>query len=595
LRAEHATQQVIIMGWVKRRRDFGEMTIFTLQDRSGDVQLTVDANECSAETVALADGIRIGACLGVQGTVTLRTERGGAPNPKMATGDIELLVQQLEVFSRSEPLPFLPEDNVETSDLSRLKYRYLDLRRRPMVSNMVLRSNIARATRDYFYQHDFLEVETPILMKSTPEGARDFLVPSRLEPGKFYALPQSPQIYKQILMMGGLDRYFQVSRCFRDEDLRADRQLEFTQIDFEMSFVTRDSVLEFVEGLFSHILQETMGVELSLPIQRMTYAEALETYGEDKPDLRYDLPLTNVTSIFENSEFGVFQSVAANNGAIKGIKIPGAAFSNSAVKKLEKIVKSRGAGGLARLRWENGEWNTPLSKNLNQEELARLQEAFQPEEGELVLMVAHKDASVTNQSMSTLRRHLAEALELIPEEQTFAFTWITDFPWVEYDEEDGRYYAVSHPFTMPHPEDLHLLDENPAGMRSLSYDLVLNGFELGSGSIRVHDTELQEKLLLTLGFTKEEAQEQFGFLLDALKFGPPPHGGAAFGLDRIAMILAGEESLRDVIAFPKTQSGSCPMSEAPSLVPGEQLEELHLHVIEKESNEKSEDEENVEK
>lgn len=576
LRADHANKDALLMGWIQRRRDFGALIILTLRDRDGETQLTVDEEHCSEETYKLATTLRIGACVGVKGKVYTRTARGGETNPNMPTGEVELVISKLELFSRSEPLPFQPEDETDAGELLRLKHRYIDLRRTPMYQNMKLRSDVAHETRDYFHKNGFLEIETPILMKSTPEGARDFLVPSRLVRGEFYALPQSPQIYKQILMMGGMGSYYQLSRCFRDEDLRADRQPEFTQIDFEMSFASREGIFSFVEGLFQAIFKNTLGDTLEETFPRYTYQEVMDRYGEDKPDIRYDLPLTKLNEVLQNTEFKVFQGVLEADGLIKGIKVPGKGRSNGWVKKLEALVKTRGAGGLARMRWENGAWNSPIRKFLSDSEAQALADIFDVQEDDLILIVADKRPATTNQALSTLRRHLALEFDLIPKENVWKFLWVTDFPYVEYDEEDERYYAVSHPFTRPHPDDMHWLDKDPSKMRSLSYDLVLNGFELGSGSLRIHDTELQMQMLKLLGFKEEDARAQFGFLLDALKFGPPPHGGAAFGLDRIVMLMAGEESLRDVIAFPKTQKASCPMSEAPSTVSTEQLQELHI-------------------
>lgn len=567
------------MGWIHRRRDFGPLIILTLRDRDGDTQLTIDETSASKETYEFATTLRAGSCIGVRGQVIHRTERGGEVNPKMATGEIELLVEEITLFSQTEPLPFEPDGkdkSIETSELLRLQHRYIDLRRQAMVRNMTFRSKLSHLVHNYFNDYGFLNIETPLLMKSTPEGARDFLVPSRLEPTNFYALPQSPQIYKQILMMGGMDRYYQISRCFRDEDLRADRQPEFTQIDFEMSFATREGIFALLEGFFQRVFQELMDTELPIPFARMTYDEAVETYGEDKPDLRYELPLQNLTEVFANTGFGLFKGVIDAGGQIKCLVLPGKDISNGAVKKYEAVAKRAGAGGLGRFRWKAGAWDSPIAKHLSEDEQAAMAAHLSPEDEALVLVVADKQTSTVNKSLSTLRRHLADVMNLVPQEPTWRFLWITDFPLVEYVEEDERYYAVSHPFTQPNLEDLHHLETDPTAIRSQSYDLVLNGVELGSGSIRIHDTHLQMQMLELLGFTKESAQAQFGFLLEALKYGPPPHGGAALGLDRIVMQLLGEQSLRDVIAFPKTQSGGCPMSGAPSAVDNEQLAELML-------------------
>ncbi len=573
LRGKDAGKQVSLMGWIFRRREHKNIIFLDLYDREGVTQITLDT-QLNPQFSEIMEHLKVGACIAVEGRVVLRTERGGSTNKDLPTGEIEVLADKTEILSTTEPLPFpfMPKsEDQDALELTRLQYRYLELRRRPLQRNLRLRSDVSFHVRSFLHEHGFIEVETPILMKSTPEGARDYLVPSRQEAGHFFALPQSPQLYKQLLMIGGFERYYQIARCFRDEDLRADRQPEFTQIDMEMSFVKEKDIQEIVEGMFASVFKKTLGVDLPRPFQSMDYHDVMEKYGEDKPDLRYGLELTTVSHLFENSGFNAFKGAH-----VKGLVVPNAAGqSKSWLKKLEKVVKERGAKALAIFKMLGDKLDSPLTKFFSEEEIEGLKKAFELKDGDLLLMIADSSLDIVNRGLSTLRRHLAEKLDLIDEDK-WAFLWINRFPLVGYDEETGQYFMMNHPFTMPLPEDIDKLESDPLSVRSCSYDLVLNGFELGSGSLRVHKQDLQRRLFNLIGVDEEEAKERFGFFLEALSYGPPPHGGIGLGFDRIIMLMAKAKSLRDVIAFPKTQKASCPMTNAPGEVSEEQLKEVHI-------------------
>jgi aspartyl-tRNA synthetase len=574
LRSEHDRLTVSLCGWVNRRRDHGNLIFIDLRDRTGIVQVVFNP-QISPETHELAQRLRNEFVLSVTGTVCLRPEE--SVNSKLATGEIEVFARSLEILNQAETPPFVVEDEIDASEDIRLKYRYLDLRRPSLQRNFFIRHRATIAVRNYFDRLGFVEIETPFLTKSTPEGARDFLVPSRLSRGSFYALPQSPQLFKQILMVAGLDKYFQIVKCFRDEDLRADRQPEFTQIDVEMSFVTREDIISVTEGMMAEIYRATLGAELSLPLPRLTYEEAISRFGTDAPDLRFGMELTDISDIAQESEFKVFRSAIESGGCVKGICVPGIKdFPRSQQDALIEYVKIFGAKGLAWFHHATDGLASPIAKFFDESLRNRIVERMGSKAGDYIMLVADKPEIVHN-ALGNLRVKLARELELIPQDKT-AFTWILEFPLLHYNEEERRLESEHHPFTSPMPEDIALLDTDPLKVRAQAYDLVLNGNEIGGGSIRIHTPELQTKIFSLLNIGEVEAREKFGFLLDALSYGAPPHGGIAMGFDRVIMLICGAQSIRDVIAFPKTQKGVCAMTDAPSPVDPKQLRELGIKV-----------------
>ena len=553
-----------------------------LRDRSGLLQLIFENGSVSEEDFEKAGKLRSEFVIAAVGTVEARS---GAVNENLATGEIEIRVKELRILSESETPPFPIEENSKTKEELRLKYRVLDLRRPDLQRNLMMRSKAATLTRQLLAEEGFLEIETPMLIKSTPEGARDYLVPSRVHPGNFYALPQSPQIFKQLLMCAGYDRYFQIVKCFRDEDLRADRQPEFTQIDMELSFVDVDDVIDVNERLLAKMFKEILGIEVSLPIQRMTWQEAMDRFGSDKPDIRFGMELTDVSEVVKDCEFVVFKNALENGGSVRGINAKGqGAMPRKKIDKLVDFAKDFGAKGLAYVAiQEDGTIKSSFAKFMSEEEMAALVKAMDGENGDLLLFAADKNQVVWD-VLGNLRLEIARQLELL-DKNAYKFLWVTEFPLLEWNEEAGRYTAMHHPFTMPMEEDLHLIDTDPGKVRAKAYDIVLNGTEIGGGSVRIFNQEIQSKMFGVLGFTKEQAQEQFGFLLNAFKYGVPPHAGLAYGLDRLVMLMAKEDSIRDVIAFPKVKDASDLMTEAPSGVDLKQLEELCLAITEKEEKE----------
>jgi aspartyl-tRNA synthetase len=570
------SREVVLTGWVQRRRDLGGLIFVELRDRQGVVQVVLNP-EVNPEAHEKAQSLRSEYVIGVRGTVALRPE--GTVNPNLATGEIEVIAKELRILNVSKTPPFPIEEEAEVAESTRLKYRYLDLRRPGLQRNLILRHRAAREVRSYFDRLGFLEVETPMLTKSTPEGARDYLVPSRVNPGHFYALPQSPQLFKQILMVSGLDRYFQIVRCFRDEDLRSDRQPEFTQIDVEMSFVTAEDIRRIMEGLMVDLFEKVAGVKVETPFPSMTYEEAIQSYGNDKPDLRFGMELRDVTEPLSGSSFKVFQEVVEKGGIIKSINVKGGStLSRKEIEELVPVVEAFGAKGLSWAKIGAETWQSPIQKFLTKEEMKGVEGRMEAAEGDLLLFVADQP-KVVHQALANLRLHLGEKLGLIPRD-VYRFVWIVDFPLLEYDEAEGRFVAVHHPFTAPRDEDIPNLRERPREVKAKAYDLVLNGSEVGGGSIRNHLKEVQSLVFEKLGMGDEEARERFGFLLEALEYGTPPHGGIAFGFDRLIMILSHSESIRDVIAFPKTQKATCLMTDAPSRVDPKQLDELWIKVKE---------------
>jgi aspartyl-tRNA synthetase len=575
LRKFDVGSEVTLNGWVQKRRDLGGVIFVDLRDRTGLVQIVFNP-EINAKAHAIGDKVRNEYVISVKGKVVERDPE--TVNPNMLTGEIEVQVSDIEIINQAKTPPFFIEDDIDVDEQVRLKYRYLDLRRPEMYRTMELRHKVTKLFRDYLDGRGFLEIETPMLTKSTPEGARDYLVPSRVNPGEFFALPQSPQIFKQLLMVAGYERYFQIVRCFRDEDLRADRQPEFTQVDIETSFLNMEDLLAMMEEMMAKVCKEVLNIEVETPFQRLTYADAMNRYGSDKPDLRFGMELVDISDIAENCGFQVFNSVTKKGGQVKGINVKGCAYySRKDVDDLMKFAGRYGAKGLAWMAFKDDEIKGPIAKFFNEEEIATIKDRMQVDNNDLLLFVADKPKVVAD-SLGALRLKFGKELGLI-DESKFAFAWVVDFPLLEWDEDAKRYVALHHPFTRPRPEDVDLFDTDPGQIRAQAYDMVLNGFEIGGGSMRIYKRDVQEKMFKALGFSQEEAQEKFGFLLDAFEYGTPPHGGIAFGLDRIIMILAGRSSLRDTIAFPKTASARDIMTDAPSQVDPKQLEELSIRVV----------------
>ena len=575
-------QTVTVMGWVQKSRNKGGVVFVDLRDRSGILQIIFEENKCGTEIFEKAGKLRSEFVIAVTGQVC---ERAGAVNKNLATGEIEVIAEQLRILSESETPPFHIEENSKTKEELRLKYRYLDLRRPDIQKNIMMRSRACAVIRNFLTEEGFLEIETPMLTKSTPEGARDYLVPSRVHPGSFYALPQSPQLFKQLLMVSGYDRYFQLARCFRDEDLRADRQPEFTQVDMELSFVDVDDVLDVNERLLARLFKEIIGVDVPLPIQRMTWQEAMDRFGSDKPDTRFGMELNDVTDVVRDCEFAVFKNAIADGGSVRGINAKGqGTMPRKKIDALVAFVKDYGAKGLAYIAIQpDGSIKSSFAKFMKDEEMQALIAAMQGEPGDLLLFAADKN-KIVYASLGALRLELADKMGLLDKNQ-YNFLWVTEFPLLEWSDEENRFQAMHHPFTMPMEEDLQYIDTDPGRVRAKAYDIVLNGTEIGGGSVRIHQDDIQEKMFEALGFTKERAHEQFGFLLDAFKYGVPPHAGLAYGLDRLIMLMAKVDSIRDVIAFPKVKDASCLLTNAPDTVDEKQLEELGIRVNEAEQTE----------
>ena len=576
LTAANVGERVCVMGWAQKQRDLGALIFIDLRDRSGILQLAFDTNT-DEKIFKEAFGVRAEYVLLAKGVVRMRGE--GAINKNLPTGEVEVAVDEFKILAAAETPPFEIVENSKVNAELRLRHRYLDLRRPDMQRNIIARSRISKIARDYYAEQGFIDIETPNLCKPTPEGARDYLVPSRVHKGSFYALPQSPQLYKQLLMVSGFDRYFQIARCYRDEDLRADRQPEFTQLDTEMSFVTADDVMKMHEGFIKRLFKEYMNTELDYDFIRMPYAEAMERFGSDKPDIRFGFELTNISDVVKNCGFKVFSGAVEAGGSVRGINVKGGAkFSRKEIDSLAEFVKSYRAKGLAWLKWaENGDISSSYAKFLTEEENEAIKAAMSAEAGDLILIVADKNAVVFD-ALGALRCECAKRMNIL-DPFDFKFLWVTEFPLLEYSEEDGRFYAKHHPFTSPMDEDLQYIDSDPARVRAKAYDIVLNGTELGGGSVRIHDSAIQSKMFSVLGLSEEEAKEKFGYLLEAFKYGVPPHGGLAFGLDRLVTLVLGLEDIRDVIAFPKVQNASELMTRCPSEADPKALEELGLKIV----------------
>jgi aspartyl-tRNA synthetase len=575
LRESNIGENVVLNGWVDRRRDLGGVIFIEVRDRHGITQVVFEPT-FNEQAHTLAKGLRSEFVIAIEGVV--RKRPADTDNADLATGHIDVMVNNLIILNEAETPPFAIKDDIDTHEDLRLKYRYLDLRRPKLQKSLILRHKMAQITRQYFDENGFIEVETPVLMKSTPEGARDFLVPSRMHKGKFYALPQSPQTYKQLLMVAGMDRYFQIVKCFRDEDLRADRQLEFTQIDVEMSFIDQEDIFAIVEGLMQRFFKQVWNRDLQIPLPRLAFDDAMEKYGSDKPDLRFDLEMKTLNSVFENTGFKVFKDAVDTNGIITGLLADGCGdYTRNQLDVLTDFVKGHGAKGLIWIRVKDEELESPTMKFFSDEEKQNLTKSLNAKPGDLIFILSGPKIKTLN-TMGALRLEMAKRLNLIKEDSEPRLLWVTDFPLFEWDEETGRFYAMHHPFTSPRVEDIPLMSADPGKVKARAYDLVLNGSEIAGGSIRIHNSDLQSKMFQALRISDEEAQYKFGFLMNAFKYGAPPHGGIAFGFDRMAMIFAGEQSIRDVIAFPKTASAVSPMDDSPSTVDENQLNELHIKI-----------------